>query len=104
MLILHAGLPLPPFSTLNLPKGILDIASLCPSELVQTLETICQHKSTATVWVGYLDPLWMLTEPERIRMRECIRKLTVYMVCSNPRLLPMGWKMELQDVYVYEQE
>jgi hypothetical protein len=101
MLIVHAGIPLP-----RLPpaKGIHDLSNLRPADMLDTLETICQHKSVDKVWVGFLDPLWMLTEPERIRMRDCIRKLEITMVCSNPRALPYSWKAEMTKLLVYENE
>ena len=99
MLIVHAGIPLPRPSA----EGI-DLSALRPSDLVSTLETICQHKTATDVWIGFIDPLWMLTEPERIRMRDCIRKLNVTMVCSNPRLLPLSWKAEIANLIVYEKE
>ena len=99
MLIVHAGVPLPAPSV----EG-LDLSNLTPSNLVDTLETICQHKTSSNIWIGFLDPLWMLTEPERIRMRTCIRKLEITMTCSNPRLLPYSWKAEIRKLFIYEDQ
>jgi hypothetical protein len=101
MLVVHAGIPLP---RISVAKGTHDISNLRPADMLETLETICQHKSADKVWIGFLDPLWMLTEPERIRMRDCIRKLDITMTCSNPRALPYSWKAEISELIVYENE
>jgi len=77
---------------LDLPKGYTDLSKTPASNLVYELETIQSHFPGAFVYLGYVDPILMLTPQHDTRCRRAFRDCTVSLVVTNPLLLPYSWK------------
>jgi len=95
MLWVYAGLNLVEcdrLARLDLPKGYTDLSKTPASNLVCELETVQSHFPGAFVYVGYVDPILMLTPQHDTRCRKAFRECTVSLVVSNPLLLPYSWK------------
>ena len=51
------------------------------------------------VFLGYLEPGWMLDPKHDARIRRFIRKFDVYMVSMFPESLSFSWKNEIHTFY-----
>ena len=76
----------------ELPNDCIDLSKVMSSVLCERLETIYNHHKTGNVYVGFLEPLLMLSPQEEVRIRKIFRKFEVYLVCGNPFILPFSWK------------
>lgn len=95
MLWVYAGLNLAECDALArtaLPTGYIDISKTRVDELSVTLQTIYSHHPGASIYIGFLDPLLMLTAPQEAACRKVFRACTVAFVTSNPFIMPYSWK------------
>lgn len=87
-----------------LPADALDISKTPTSNLVDVLLTIFGHQAPGrSVYIGFLDPLLMLSQQDEVRCRKVFRAFEVYMVTSNPFILPFSWKNGLKTLVVIGQ-
>jgi hypothetical protein len=86
-------------------EGTIDMSRLAVGALADALATVCQHRrsETTTVYMGFVDPILMLTPPDEARCRRAFRTLNVYLVVSNPFILPFSWKNGLGGLVVVEE-
>jgi hypothetical protein len=95
MLWVYAGLDLVDCDTqarVSLPEGYIDVSKTRGSEITETMATIYSHHPGSAIYLGFVDPLFMLTPPHEASCRRVFRGCTVALVCSNPLLLPYSWK------------
>lgn len=95
MLWVYAGLDLVDCDTqarASLPEGYLDVSKTRASDLAETMNTIYSHHPGSAIYLGFVDPLFMLTPSHEASCRRVFRGCTVALVCSNPLLLPYSWK------------
>ena len=81
----------------NLPW--MDLSSVPLVDLLEQCESVLSHHSIACVFIGYLEPGWMLEATHQTRLRSLFRKYSVGMVCHFPESLPFSWKNEIQVWY-----
>lgn len=74
------------------PRDYIDLSKIMTTELCEKLETIYRHHRDAAIYIGFLEPLLMLSPQEETRIRKVFRKFEVYMICGNPFILPFSWK------------
>ena len=74
----------------DLPPHIDISATLCQN-LASTSDDFCMHHRIH-VYLGYLDPLLMLSPQHETRLRKLFRLCNVSVVVSDPLLLPFAWK------------
>jgi len=86
----------------EIPKNCIDLSKHMSSELVDKLETIYAHHSDATIYLGFLDPLFMLSPQEETRMRKAIRKFRVLIAVRNPFTLPFSWKNGISKLFLLD--
>lgn len=70
--------------------GCIDISKTRVGDLAETIKTIYSHHPGSSIYIGFLDPIYMM--PHETACRKVFRGCTVAMVCSNPLLLPFSWK------------
>jgi hypothetical protein len=70
------------------------------SELCDKLETIYTHHKSGNVYIGFLEPLLMLTPQEEVRLRKVFRKFEVFLIVGNPFILPFSWKNGIRKLVV----
>jgi len=88
----------------DLPAGALDISKTPASNLVDALLTIFGHQPTGrSVYIGFVDPILMLSQQDEVRSRKVFRAFDIYMVVSNPFILPFSWKNGLKSLVVVGQ-
>lgn len=83
----------------NLCSKTHDLSKIPSSQLVIECESIVDHHSSACIFLGYLEPGWMLSSTDQTRIRKLIRKFDVYMVSYFPESIPHSWKNEIHTFY-----
>lgn len=82
-------------------KGVyIDLSKLPTLDLVSELSNAEQHISEASIFLGYLEPGWMLMPHYQTLMRKAIRKFRIGMVCHYLESLPHSWKNEIYTLYI----
>lgn len=76
----------------SLPSNYIDVSKTRACDLFETLTTIYSHHPGASIYLGFLDPILMITPPHEAACRAVFRACTVAMVTSNPLILPYSWK------------
>jgi hypothetical protein len=75
-----------------LPPGYIDVSKTRACDLADTMMTIYSHHPGLAIYLGFVDPLLMLTPPHEAACRKVFRGCTVALTTSNPLLLPYSWK------------
>jgi len=79
---------------------VIDLSKVQSSELPHECDAIVAHHKSCAVFLGYLEPGWMLDSPSQTRLRKLIRKFPVGIVCNFLESLPLSWKNEIDILYV----
>jgi hypothetical protein len=81
-------------------KGFdIDISRVSSSELITQAEAIFQHHTGKSIFLGFLEPGWMLSPEHQTRMRPIFRKFKVGFVCFHKSSIPFSWKNEIDILY-----
>lgn len=83
-------------------KDWIDLSGIPPDQLAEQAETLISHKATAPIYLGFLDPLCMLTPYHETRLRPLLRHRHVLLLCSDPVSLPFAWKNGIDFLTIYE--
>ena len=78
----------------------IDLSTIDSSELADECDRIIQHQTDSKIFLGYLEPGWMLDPKHDARIRRLLRKFDVYMVSMFPESLSFSWKNEISIVYL----
>ena len=78
----------------------IDLSKTSVSLLSEESEKIVNHHSEAIIFLGYLEPGWMIESKNESKIRKLIRKFQVYMVCIHLESLPFSWKNEIDIIYL----
>jgi hypothetical protein len=85
-------------------RDFVDLSKVPSSELIEQCESIASHKTRSCVFLGYLEPGWMLESPHQTRLRTLFRKFPVGFVCEFPISIPFSWKNEIALVYLEDRK
>ena len=77
----------------------LDLSKVPSSQLANEAESILNHHKSCFVFLGYLEPGWMLEATHQTRLRKLFRKFPVGMVTHFVDSLPFSWKNEIDTFY-----
>jgi hypothetical protein len=77
----------------------LDLSKTTSSNLVTESTAIVNHHSNCIVFLGYLEPGWMLDSPSQTLLRKLFRKFPVAFVCNFVESIPFSWKNEIEYLY-----
>jgi hypothetical protein len=77
----------------------IDLSTLSSELLADECDRIIDHHTNKTIFLGYLEPGWMLDPKHEARIRRMIRKFDVHMVCMFPESLSFSWKNEINTLY-----
>ena len=80
-------------------KQVLDLSKVACSNLASESLSIVGHHSDVVVFLGYLEPGWMLEYAHQVQLRKLIRKFPVGMICKFVDSIPFSWKNEIDTVY-----
>lgn len=81
-------------------KCKIDLSKLSSDKLADECEQILQHHESSSVFLGYLEPGWMLDPKHEGRIRRIIRKHETHLVCFFPESIPFSWKNEIELGYL----
>ena len=84
---------------MNRESTWIDISKLSSSELIEQSESILSHHTNACIFLGYLEPGWMLELTHQTLMRNLFRKFPVGFVCKFVESIPFSWKNEIEVLY-----
>jgi hypothetical protein len=87
------------FFDVNATKTCLDLSKVSSSQLASEATSIVNHQTLCAVFLGYLEPGFMLDGPSQTIMRKLFRKFDVAMVCGFVESLPHSWKNEINTLY-----
>lgn len=78
---------------------VIDLSRVPSTQLVNECDSITDHHGNCSVFLGYLEPGWMLEAAHQTRIRKLIRKFDVGMVTFFPESIPFSWKNEIHTYY-----
>jgi hypothetical protein len=77
----------------------LDLSKVPTYKLAEEGGSIVNHHSECAVFLGYLEPGWMLESGHQVQLRKLIRKFPVAMVTKFVDSIPFSWKNETHSIY-----
>jgi hypothetical protein len=81
-------------------KCTIDLSAVAVESLGTECENIINHHTDSVIFLGYLEPGWMIDPKQEPRLRKLIRKFEVIIVCFHLESLPFSWKNEIDTVYL----
>lgn len=83
-------------------KDWIDLSGVPSEDLAEQAETLLSHKTEVPIYLGFLEPLHMLSPYHETRLRPLFRNRTVIVLCSNPSSLTFAWKNGIDSLTIYE--
>jgi hypothetical protein len=77
----------------------LDLSRVQSSQLATEVDSVVGHHSNCCVFLGYLEPGWMLDLTHQTRIRKLFRKFPVAIVTNFVESIPFSWKNEIDTFY-----
>ena len=87
------------FKQMYATKQLLDLSKVSCSSLSTESLAIVNHHSDVVVFLGYLEPGWMLEASHQVQLRKLIRKFPVAMITKFVDSIPFSWKNEIDTLY-----
>jgi hypothetical protein len=78
---------------------LLDLSKVPISKLAEEGLSAVNHHSECSVFLGYLEPGWMLETGHQVQLRKLIRKFPVAMISKFVDSIPFSWKNETHSIY-----
>jgi hypothetical protein len=78
----------------------LDLSKLSSKQLAEESHSIVNHHKNACIFLGYLEPGWMLEASHQTQLRKLFRKFPVAMITHYIESLPFSWKNEIDTIYI----
>lgn len=87
------------FRSQNSDRVWIDLSAIPSTDLGTECKSIAEHHSNCAVFLGYLEPGWMVSMQHQTLMRRLIRKFPVAMCCFYTESLPFSWKNEIEFLF-----
>ena len=78
---------------------IIDLSKIALKDLASESDAMVNHHKNCAVFIGYLEPGWMLEMCDQTRMRKLFRKFPVAIITFFPESLPYSWKTDIEILY-----
>jgi hypothetical protein len=78
----------------------LDLSKHPSSNLASESTSIVSHQTKCCVFLGYLEPGWMLEPAHQVILRKLIRKFPVAILSFYMDSIPFSWKNETEEIYM----
>lgn len=78
----------------------LDLSKHPSSNLASESTSIVSHQTNCCVFLGYLEPGWMLEPAHQVILRKLIRKFPVAILSFYMDSIPFSWKNETEEIYM----
>ncbi len=79
----------------------IDLSKTPLQSLADECDAIINHHRDCCVFLGFLEPGWMLEPTHQTRLRKLIRKFPIGLVLQYSESLPYSWKNEIDIIYTY---
>ena len=89
------------FQKRNESMRFVDLSKITSDLLATESDAIVQHHKDCCIFLGYLEPGWMLEPTHQTRLRKLFRKFPVGLVTNYTESLPYSWKNEIDIIYTY---
>lgn len=83
-------------------ENMLDLSRVPSCKLADESDSIVSHHSKCSVFLGYLEPGWMLDPTHQTRLRKLFRKFSVAFITNFVESIPFSWKNEIDTFYTHE--
>ncbi len=80
----------------------IDLSKVSTNSLADECDSIVNHHKECTIFLGYVEPGWMLELSHQTRIRKLFRKFPVGLVLQFPESLPFSWKNEIDTIYTFK--
>lgn len=80
-------------------KTFLDLSKEPSASLASESSAIVTHQTNCCVFLGYLEPGWMLEPTHQVILRKLIRKFPVALISFYMDSVPFSWKNETEVIY-----
>lgn len=87
------------FKELTKDLDCIDLSKLPSSSLATEANSIVEHHKSCCVFLGHIEPGWMLDASSQVQLRKLFRKFPVGMVTQFSESLPFSWKNEIDTIY-----
>jgi hypothetical protein len=77
----------------------LDLSKEPSANLANESSSIVSHQTNCCIFLGYLEPGWMLEPTHQVILRKLFRKFPVAVISFYMDSLPFSWKNETQVIY-----
>ena len=88
------------FKNLSNDKTFLDLSKVPLDELANESMSIVNHHSNCAIFLGHLEPGFMLDSISQVILRKLIRKFPTGIICKFTESLPFSWKNEIDTLYI----
>jgi len=96
--MIHLYLYSQPFDFIR-RHSTIDMSRLPSENLADECDKVFQHHKDCVIFLGFLEPGWMLDPKHEARIRRVIRKFETHMVAFHLESIPFSWKNEIDTVY-----
>lgn len=90
------------FQKLHPNTEYIDLSKVQSSSLAEEAISIVEHHKSCYVFLGYLEPGWMLDASSQVKLRRLFRKFSVGIVSQFSESLPFSWKNEIHTIYTFK--
>lgn len=77
----------------------LDLSKIQSLRLVDEADAIVSHHTSCCIFLGFLEPGWMLEPTHQTRIRKLFRKFPVAFITNFVESIPFSWKNEIDIFY-----
>lgn len=88
------------FKDLFNDKTFIDLSKVPLNELANECMSIVNHHSNCAIFLGHLEPGFMLDSISQVILRKLIRKFPTGIICKFTESLPFSWKNEIDTLYI----
>ncbi len=102
-LIVYASLDLPAADAVIRANesSYVDLSKIPSASLAEQAEVVRTHQtSVTTIYLGFLDPLSMLTPHHETILRRAVESCRVILLTSDPGALSLFWKNGISEMYI----
>ena len=87
------------FQKRNESLQFIDLSKVSSDMIATECDSIVNHHKECYIFLGYIEPGWMLEPTHQTRIRKLIRKFPVGLVLQYPESLTYSWKNEIDIIY-----
>lgn len=80
----------------------IDLSKIRLNDLSTECDSVITHHKDCIIFLGYLEPGWMLDPQSQTKIRKLFRKFPVALITNFTESLPFSWKNEIDIIYTFK--